>query len=446
MLGKIKSYIEQNQLFNHNDRILIGVSGGRDSVVLLHVLISLGHHVTAAHCNFNLRGLESDQETLFVKKMCNQLGVPCYVKHFPTLQVKKEFGSSTQLIARDLRYSWFSEIIKQEGLSRIVTAHHLDDQIETFLINLTRGTGLKGLLGIPVKRGVIVRPMLTVTRNEVTQYAQENKLAYKDDSSNEHEVYLRNKMRIQVLPQLKAANPSFSSSFLTTTKHLNQVHLFWEKSYQAWCKEFIATANQQGELSVDIGHIKEQSHEGFISQYLHSLGFSQGHIEQVLNSVVKPQNGATFYALKHQLTFNRGYWLLNQTRMVSEKNRILLPKGSSELVNDCFPIKLKVRRKSYDKKQTIPSSSNTVWIDKKRIQGDLFIKRWEQGDFFYPLGMSQKKKLSDFFIDRKISVRDKERIWLLCDEKSIIWIIGERIDNRYKVTTSTNEIVEFKVG
>ncbi|MFT6716436.1 MAG: tRNA(Ile)-lysidine synthase [Saprospiraceae bacterium] len=433
MLNKVQNYIDENGLFNKEDKLLLGLSGGRDSVVLLHVLINLGYQVTVAHCNFNLRGKESDDETDFVQELCRAWSVECHVKRFDTSGVKNEIGSSIQMIARSLRYDWFRELKQGLRLNLIITAHQLDDQVETFFINFSRGTGLKGLLGIPKKRGGIVRPLLSVTRDEITSYAEGNNLKFKDDSSNEKEVYLRNKIRHSIVPEFKSLNPSFHRSFSKTVTHLKQVQDFWERSYHLWLKGWVVK---------DVAHfifdeISDAGEESFLTYYLNNIGFSYADVQGVVSKNKSHRNGAVLLSSTHRLLFDRGEWVLT-LKVKAEKIKYYITEMD-------LPITLNVMNLPYDRSMKIPVSNNVVWIDMKKVEGKLFIRRWEHGDVFFPLGMSNKKKLSDYFIDNKFSRGDKEQIWLLCDEKSIIWIIGNRLDDRYKVTDQVKEIIEIKV-
>jgi len=434
MLTKVQKFINENSLFDKDDSLLLGLSGGRDSVVLLHVLLKLGYQVTVAHCNFNLRGEESDAETLFVQKLCEKWGVACHVKYFDVVKEKKEVNKSIQLIARYLRYNWFDSFIQSSDVNKIVTAHQLDDQVETFFINLSRGTGLKGLLGIPNKRDEVVRPLLPITREQVTSYAEENNLEFKDDSSNEKDVYLRNKIRQHVVPEFTSINPSFHDSFSKTISHLNQIEVFWKNSYRTWLNKLTGDTD----VHFVVQETLKNGEEGFLTYYLNEIGFSYSDVQKVSSKYQEHRNGMLIFSRSHQLLFNRGEWILSVRTEEPAAAKYYLEETD-------VPISLFVKSRDYLRSMKIPVSKNVEWIDECKVQGKLFIKRWEQGDVFFPLGMSNKKKLSDFFIDNKFSRRDKEQIWLLCDEKSIIWIVGSRLDNRYKVTDRTKKILEIKV-
>jgi len=434
MLDKVDKYIKQNNLFSKKDKLLLGLSGGRDSMVLLDVLLALGYQVAAAHCNFKLRGDESDAETDFVKKFCQEKQVECYVKNFDTRKSSIDMSESIQLTARIIRYDWFEDIRLKNNFIKVLTAHHLDDQIETFLINLTRGTGLKGLTGIPRTRASIVRPMLQVSRKEITAYAEKNSIDFRDDSSNDSDAYLRNKIRRQMVPQFKESNPSFNDTFNRTINNLQQVQSFWKKSYLIWKTKM----ESQIEVLFILEEIIISDEQSFLTYYLYEKGFSYADVQDLFIDKDSRQSGSVLLANNNRLIYNRRQWILTGVQDLPNDKTFKI--GSSEL-----PIDLSVTELNYKISLSIPNSRNIAWIDKSKINGDMYLRRWKQGDSFIPLGMSNKKKLSDYFIDCKLSVTDKERIWLLCDEKSIIWIIGNRLDNRYRITDKTNELIEVKV-
>lgn len=433
MLSKIEDYIRDKGLFEKTDKLLIGVSGGRDSVVLLHVLLELGYEVCVAHCNFNLRGEESNNEMLFVRSLCENYKIQHYEKEFRLDELKDHVGINIQLKARELRYLWFSDLLAEQGLSKVVTAHHLDDQIETFFINLSRGTGLKGLLGIPSKREEVVRPMLSISRDEITSYVFDNELEFKDDSSNKKEEYLRNKIRHRVVPEFKSVNPSFTKTFYQTINHLKNVQKYWKKSYNEWLSNILTDEPMRFEIDL----IFERGEESFLTQLLNDTGFSRGQIEKLLSGEAH-LTGIKLFSKTHRLIYNRGEWLLTEVSLAEEDKQFVL--GSSNLPIDIAAVEMR-----YDESMELPTSKMVAWVDKSKIKGVLIIRRWKEGDYFYPLGMSGKKKLSDYFVDQKFSMIDKEEIWLLCDEKSIIWIVGSRLDNRFKITKKTSELIEFRV-
>lgn len=410
----------------------MAISGGRDSVALLHVLLKLGYQISAAHCNFMLRGEESEQETKFVQELCEKLKIDCYVKYFNTRLLQKNKKESIQVIARDLRYQWLEEKRREIGAKKIITAHQLDDQFETFMINFSRGTGLKGLTGIPSERGVIVRPMLSVSRKAVTQYAKKHGISFKDDSSNDSDAYLRNKIRRHIAPYFKDFNPSFDQGFLKTLGHLKQVNAFWEQAYESWKEQIEVSADEVVFSQIAMDHDKSS---GFVSYYLSTKGFSQADLNLIFNPLSPFVSGTKFYGQNYQLLFNRGNWILS-VQINKKGGKYFL--GASD-----FPIQLSSKSFVYETGIPLKTTPDMALIDKGKISGALFVKKWEHGDWFVPLGMKGKKKLSDFFIDQKYSMIDKEKTWLLCDEKSIIWIIGKRIDDRYKVNKNTREVIEL---
>ena len=431
---KVSAFIKKNKLFSKNELLLVTVSGGRDSVVLLMILKQLGYQIAVAHCNFGLRDKESDLESVFVENLCRQLNVAFYQKHFDTKKIAKANKESIQMTARTIRYEWFSNLSSEIKSSKIITAHHLDDQIETFLINFSRGTGLKGLTGIPMVRGSIVRPFLSVNRDEINAFVQENKVIYCEDSSNADDKYLRNKIRQNFTPILKEINPSFYNSFYLTNSKLQQVSKFWEKGYEKWIKENVV----KSEMVTTIKFQNKESDFGFFEQFLLEHQFSNSDILNCkeLNEL---SIGKKFFSESYLLTMDRKTWVLSKVEQEKNSNvdRIY------NLLNDKLPIHLNF---SFPLPNSLSNYSNSlIRIDSSKIQGELVVRKWKNGDFFVPFGMTGKKKLSDFFIDQKINSTDKQKIWLLCDEKNIIWLVGLRMDNRYRITPKTNTVIEIEL-
>lgn len=420
-------------MFRKDDLLLLGLSGGRDSVALLHVLLKLGHRVEVAHCNFKLRDEESELETDWVKKICKEWGVSCAVRFFETKEFAVKEQVSIQMAARTLRYNWFEELRQERKASYVLTAHHLDDQAESFLINFSRGTGLKGLLGIPKINKKVVRPMLAVSRSEIDLYVQNNELKFVEDSSNTDNKYLRNRFRNKLLPVIKQSNDSFYDSFKNTLNNLTLVDEYWEFKYKEWRNQFLIN----GGFLLPTTALLSIDHKSFVSYYLKSIGFSIEVIQSLFSATNEFQTGVVLYAADYQLLYDRGSWVLAKKNNSINK-RFYLNK-------DELPIPITQRLFIKPDAFKIPHEKNIASIDASVINGDLHVRNWEQGDCFVPLGMKGKKKLSDFFIDEKINRIDKQKIWLLCDEKSIIWLIGWRIDDRYKISSNTKQILQIHV-
>lgn len=417
MLEKVKSFIKDSELIQENDNILIAVSGGRDSIVLLMLLYNLKFYIEVAHCNYQLRAAESDADAEFVKGICEKLKIPFHVKRFETSESAKREGVSIQMKARELRYSWFDELLQNNSLTKVATAHHLEDQLETILINLTRGTGLKGLRGMKAKRDTIIRPLLCVSRDEINDFIYANHIPFREDSSNASGKYFRNKIRHEVIPVLKEINPSLFDAVNNSTKRLKAVEDNWESQYSEWAKN---------RKIIKYSEI-QPSTISFIQQLLRSKGFSYPNIEKALSSEKK---GRVFSG--------RNNWML-----VSGKNGFELfidnqTDKKEYFLDEDLPIRLNIEFSTgpIDMK---PSGSN-AYINADKVQGKLRIRKWEKGDWFIPFGMQGKQKISDYFINNKLSLKEKKDSWLLCDSEKVVWIIGHRSDNRYRINSATKNI------
>jgi tRNA(Ile)-lysidine synthase len=417
MLEKVKSFIRDSELIEEKDKILIAVSGGRDSIVLLMLLYNLKFHVEVAHCNYQLRASESDADSDFVKGICEKLKIPFHVKRFETSESAKREGVSIQMKARELRYSWFDELLQDNFLTKIATAHHLDDQLETILINLTRGTGLKGLRGMKVKRGSIIRPLLCVSREDINDFIYANHIPFREDSSNASGKYFRNKIRHEVIPVLKEINPSLFDAVNNSTKRLKSVEDNWETQYSKWKKnrEIIKYSEIQ------------PSTISFIQQLLRSKGFSYPDIENALSS-----------KKKGRLFRGRDNWMLVSGKIGFELFIDDQPDKKEYFLDEDLPINLNIEFTNGP--IDINPSGNNAYINADKVQGKLLIRKWKKGDWFIPFGMQGKQKISDYFINEKLSLREKKDSWLLCDSEKVVWIIGHRSDNRYRINSATKNI------
>jgi tRNA(Ile)-lysidine synthase len=423
MLDKINKFIQSEDLIEEADKILIAVSGGRDSVVLLMLLHNLKFSVEVAHCNYQLRGEDSDADEKFVKDICQKLTIPFHYKKFETINSAKKEGISIQMKARDLRYSWFNQLIKERRLTKIATAHHLDDQLETILINLTRGTGLKGLRGMKVKRDNVIRPLLCVSRDEINEFIYANHIAFREDCSNASGKYFRNKIRHQVIPVLKEINPSLFQAVNNSTKRLKSVEDNWEEQYIVWKRSLKSKGDA---VIIPIGEIKK-SKITFLQQFLRAKGFTYPDIELIISSQDK---GKSFYG--------KDKW-----RVVTGSNQLEVFQTKTKEFKEYFldqdmPINLKIEY--FKNIIEFKPNGNTAYINADKVQGKLRIRKWKEGDWFIPLGMNGKQKISDYFINNKFSLKDKTDTWILCDTEKVVWIIGHRSDNRYRIDSGTKNI------
>ena len=432
MLKKLNHHIANNFSFLRDKKLLIACSGGLDSVVLSRLLKELNFNISLAHCNFSLRGKESDGDENFVIAFADKLSIPVFTNTFDTKQFAKDEKISTQMAARGLRYSWFEELTKQHSFDYLLTAHHLDDDLETFFINLSRGTGLRGLTGIPAINGSVVRPLLNISRNEIHTYAKENNISWREDSSNASTDYLRNKLRLEVIPKFKEATENVLQSFQQTQKHLQESQLL-VNDYMILIQNLVLTQSEEG-FSLNIEKLQELPNtNALLFELLSPFGFTAW---EDISELLKAQSGKHIFSETHQLLKNRDELLL--TKITSEdKNEIIIISEGTEQIET--PVKLQFEMVS----SISETNKNTAYIDYQKLNFPLQLRKWKEGDYFYPFGMKGKKKLSKFFKDEKLSLVAKEKIWVLCSKNKIVWVIGMRSDSRFKVENHTREVLKI---
>lgn len=428
MLIKFQNHIQQNFAQLKDKKLLLAVSGGIDSMVLMHLFQQLNYDIALAHCNFQLRGKESDADENFVKSEAEKFTIPNYIIRFDTEKYSKENKLSIQLAARKLRYDWFQEIISL-GYDYVLTAHHLDDNVETFLINFTRGTGLEGLTGIPAQNGNIIRPLLPFSREEIENYANENKIQWREDSSNASDKYFRNKLRHDIVPILKELNTGFLDSFQNTLHHLQQAESLVDDASKLVYEKVVEEKDNRLEI-----HLKPlfefKNYIAYLYQWLKNYGFSAWND---IYELVEAQSGKQVFSETHVLLKDREKLILSE-RKASDNSAVYIIESLDSKVN--IPLKLRFCKAV----NIFETHSNCIFVDENKIKFPLTIRKWQEGDYFYPSGMNGKKKLSKYFKDEKYSLLDKENQWLLCSEDQIIWVIGKRADKRFtsKETTQNN--------
>ncbi|QXP64003.1 tRNA lysidine(34) synthetase TilS [Polaribacter sp. HaHaR_3_91] len=436
MLKKLENHINQNLSFLKDKKLLIAISGGVDSVVLAHLLSTLKFNISLAHCNFNLRPIECDIDEEFVKNLGKNLNTKVFTIHFNTTEFAKENKQSTQIAARNLRYNWFNELIEKHQFDYILTAHHADDNLETFLINLTRGAGLDGLTGIPEINGNIVRPLLKFSREEILTFVKENNISWREDKSNASTKYIRNKIRHQILPVLKEINPSLLETFEKTTAHLKESQQIIEDKIDEISAETIATENNI--LKIDISKIEKLSNpKAYLYQLLKDYNFTEWNDAADL---ISAQSGKQIISKTHTLLKDRGFLLLSKKDFSTALETTTEIDENTSIITEPIHLKLEeVQEKSTENKQTI-------YVDKQNLQFPLKLRKWQDGDFFYPSGMKGKKKLSKYFKDEKFSLLQKQNTWLLCNyDNAIIWVIGCRKDNRFDTNKKNNTLLKISI-
>ena len=432
MLQKLEKHIDQNLSYLKGKKLLIACSGGLDSIVLTDLLYKLKHSIGLAHCNFKLRIEESDQDEAFVEDLADTLSVPFYSQTFETKNYAKEHKLSIQMAARELRYLWFEEIVKDFKYDYLLTAHHADDDLETFFINLSRGTGLKGLTGIPEINNNTVRPLLIFGREEILVYAKQNNLYWREDSSNKKTDYLRNKLRLEVLPEYKKASKDLLKSFQTTRKHLQDAQLLID-DYMMLIYNIAVTQDSEG-YHIAISKLEELPNtNALLYELLSPFGFTDF---LSISELLSAQSGKQLYSKTHRLLKNRDELLLTEINAESEINSIIISENKKK-IDLPFPIEFNSTKKIGN------ISSSTIYVDKDKLHYPLSLRKWKEGDVFQPFGMKGKKKLSKFFKDEKLSLVSKEKIWVLCSNDQIIWVVGFRPDDRFKVEDTTKQILQI---
>ena len=434
MLQKFQSHIFQNFPFLSGKKLLLATSGGLDSMVMVDLFHKLSFEIAIAHCNFQLRGVESFEDQNFVQHYAEANEIKLFVTQFDTEAFAKDYKLSTQVAARELRYNWFHELLETENFDYVLTAHHADDNLETFLINLVRGTGLDGLTGIPAQNENVIRPLLLFSRQEIEQYAKEDNIDWREDSSNASDKYLRNKIRHNLIPILKELNTDFLSSF-----HKTQVYLQESKTMveDASIMVYQQVAKESGEdIHFDLNKLQQlPNYKSYLYQWLREFGFSAW---DDIYDLVESQSGKQVFSNEFRLLKNRGFLILSPINIEDKKEEYYIFKDQKEIDS---PLNL-----SFSKVADIGIGSNrAIFVDEDKLHFPLVLRRWNEGDTFQPFGMEGKsKKVSKIFKDEKLSLIDKENTWLLCSDDKIIWIIGIRQDERFKIEKTTKNRIQIQ--
>ena len=441
IVNRIKQYINDNRLLESNSLVIAGVSGGADSTALLKVLLTLGYRCIAVHCNFNLRGAESDRDQQFVSDLCHNLGVELIVCSYDTVSYAKQKNISIEMAARELRYADFERIMQVHSASAICIAHHRDDSVETMLLNLIRGTGLRGLTGIKPKNGRIIRPLLCVSRQEIEDWLKENGQPYVTDSTNLETDYTRNKIRLELLPLMRRINPSVDNSIESTALHLQQAYTLYSQAVEQ-AMNLVVSKNGQI-ISINIQELKQTpSVQGLLFEILSPLGFNDAQITSVSASL-DAQPGIRFCSATHQVIKDRDSFTVSPitgtaftpiTVNIEPGTTILLPDGRTLTVTTA------------PAGTPISKETSVATFDADLIQGPLEIRLWQDGDSFIPFGMKGRKLVSDYLTNSKVSQTEREHQLVVTHNQQIIWLLGRRTDNRYRITprTTTHLILTIK--
>ena len=434
MLTDFKSHIKNNFSELQEKPFLLACSGGLDSVVLAHLCKACALDFSMAHCNFKLRGAESDSDEKFVVELAKKMSIKLFVTNFNTNTYVENNKVNVQIAARELRYGWFAELMQENGIETLVTAHHSDDNLETFLINLSRGTGMLGLMGIPSKTDTISRPLLAFSREQILNYAKAEKLEWVEDKSNADTKYLRNKIRHQIVPVLKELHPTFLKNFEMTQTYVmgsnailnNHVELLKSRIFESYDDGFRISIEELAVL-----HPKKAYVYALFKEY----GFTAwDDVLRLLNAM----SGKEVRSKTHRLLKDRNYLLLEKLEANDAWGCFYIEKNQAEID---FPIHMIIKEVDSIKE----TSEHILYVDKDSLKYPLVVRKWEKGDYFYPFGMEGKKKLSKYFKDEKIDIISKERQWLLCSADEIVWVVGRRADQRFSVSKETKRIVKLTI-
>lgn len=440
-LERIETFIRAEQLFCKEDLLLVCVSGGADSVALLRSLLQLGYRVEATHCNFHLRGQESDRDMLFVQKLCAQLGVTLHSTHFDTAAYAAEHRLSIEMAARDLRYTYFEKIRTEIGAKYIIVAHHAADSVETMLINMTRGSGLKGMCGINPTSGNIRRPFLPLFRSDIEAYLESIGQDYVTDSTNLENDYTRNKFRNIIIPEMEKINPGALRNMASTATYLRQAYAVYKSAIDAACTRVVRKCGERVEVSIEELANCGIDTSTLLFEILHPLGFNSSDID-CISASLNEQSGKRFYSQTHILVKDR-------TRLIADKlqektfDTISVPleniSGKTILLENGKQLEFNILTGS----ATINKSADYAYFDLDLIDSaNLTIRNIQRGDSFYPFGMKGRKLVSDYLTDCKIDFISRQHQLVLCSGSDILWLVGLRSDNRYRITKSTKRILQ----
>jgi len=440
--NKFISHCRQNRLFSEKHRLLITVSGGLDSVVLTDLCCREGFDVVLLHCNFQLRGEESEGDELFVKQLAQNYQKEIFIKRFNVYEEQEAAGGSVQEVARRLRYNWFQEIADSQlaaGVTSvcILTAHHADDNIETMLMQFFRGTGLKGLTGIAAISGIIRRPLLPFFKEELEAYAKEQQLLWREDSTNTANAYTRNYLRHEILPKLEKVYPGIRQTLLHAIKRYESIEQLYHHGVELMKKKLMVKKGHDWHLPVEL--MKKQSNSALWFELLQPFGFTEKQLPDLMH-LCDASSGRWVKAAEsdYRLIRHRNHLILTVFQ-VNEGEIFLIESSVKEIV---YPGGKLTFNKKLAGKVKITDDPFIVNLDAKDIVFPLILRRVKAGDYFYPLGMPKKKKVARFMIDIKLSLAEKSNIWVLESENRILWVVGKRIDDRFKVTEKTREVLE----
>ena len=440
LIERFQEYVNRQNLFTRQDKILLTVSGGVDSMVLMSLCVNSGYNVGVAHCNFSLRGQESDEDEIMVQETARRYGIECYNKRFDTQGEMERTGESMEMAARRLRYEWFYELCDKHNYTVIAIAHHIDDSIETFFINMLRGTGLRGLTGISNRIGRVVRPLMFATRKEILDYALHKHITFREDSSNRSTKYLRNKIRLGLIPRLKEINPRFAFMMNQNVARLTATQQFIDSAID---NIFERAARIDGDVcTIEVDKIVDVRTRSFVIYEILSsrFGFKGDVVDTLCKALDNDSTGRRFYSRSHVAYIDRGNIVVTR---IEEQDpcEIMVNKGQQRAY--CGNSVLYFEVCDVDSLPTYNVADNIALLDAEKVTYPLTLRRWSDGDSFTPYGMNGSKKVSDYLIDRKVSMAEKSRQFVLLSDGEIAWLVGRRIAHQFRITDKTEWVLRI---
>jgi tRNA(Ile)-lysidine synthase len=439
LLQQFVQHIEQEQLFQAKERVLIAVSGGVDSSVLCELCHKAGFTFTLAHCNFHLRGDESDGDEAFVRQLAMRYGAELLVTNFDTIAIAAQQKKSVETTARELRYAWFEELLQHHTpkLHGLLTAHHADDNIETVVMHFFRGTGIAGLHGILPKHGKIIRPLLFARRDEIVKFAEEQGLAFVTDSTNQHNDYTRNYFRNVLLPGIQQAYPGADKNILHNIKRFTEAEMLYEQALERHKKKLLVIKENEVHLPMLLLQ-KTKPLYTILYEILKPYSFTAHQIQDAIQ-LLQSETGKYILSATHRLLKNRN-WLIIAPLVHNYHQDVVITGDINEVAFAAGKIIITHKKIA---ETTMSANPDVALLDAADISFPLLLRKWKTGDYFYPLGMTKKKKLSRFFIDNKIPLHQKENIWIIESNKRTIWVVGLRIDNRFSLKPTTKQVLQI---
>jgi tRNA(Ile)-lysidine synthase len=439
-LQNFTAYIKTHNLFQQKDKLLIAVSGGADSTVLCELCKQAGYDFAIVHCNFKLRGEESDRDENFVRQLAEKYQVRIFVKEFDTNAIAKEQKTSIEETARNIRYDWFAALLEENNVDWLLTAHHADDNIETVMMNFFRGTGIKGMRGILPRQKNIVRPLLFARRQEIEKYATQNNIAFVTDSTNAESDYTRNYFRNELIPAIEKIYPETASNVLKNINRFLDVEEIYNESIYASKDKLLEKHGNEIHIPV-LKLAKTKPLHTVIYEIIAEYNFTASQVNEV-EKLLSSESGKYIASATHRILRNRKWLIISPLNTVDNVSNYVIEKDETSI----FFAGGRLDINTLAKPESLVTTADTAFIDATHLKYPLLLRKWKQGDYFYPLGMDKKKKLSRFFIDIKLSLTEKENVWVLESDKKIIWIVGLRIDDRFKITDQTKYILRLNLA